>query len=75
MTLWFNGAVAAIAVLWPQIEAYLPMLQAILPASLNPYLVAVLAIGNALLRLRTAAPITQAAADRAPITVRVPSGE
>lgn len=58
LTLWFNGVIGAVAVAMPQIESMLPVLSAVLPATINPYLVLVMAIGNALIRFRTSKPVT-----------------
>ncbi len=53
-TLWFNGVVAVIAVIVPQIE----MFQNLLPASIQPYIAGILFVGNIILRFRTSQPVT-----------------
>lgn len=52
-TIWFNGALAAIAMGLPYAMDQLPMLQAVVPASIYEWLLRIVVVGNFILRLKT----------------------
>lgn len=58
LTVQFNAAIGVIAAAVPMIEQTLPALAAFIPGNIYGWLVAACTIGNALLRLRTSAPVT-----------------
>lgn len=62
LTLWFNAIVGTLAMsldtIIPQIENALPALAAVLPESLMPVMIFILAVGNAVIRFRTNQAVT-----------------
>ena len=53
LTIWFNSAVAALAVMLPDLLLQLPAMQAYVPTDIYRWLFIVTVLGNVLIRFRT----------------------
>lgn len=57
LTIWFNSALAGIAVMLPDFLAQLPMLREYLPDDIYRWLLLFVVLGNVLIRARTSTAI------------------
>lgn len=57
LTIWFNGVVSSVALLLPELVAFLPQIKEYLPTNFYGHLLVIALVGNFLIRFRTSSAL------------------